>query len=127
MGSGGQKNKQRKVKQLESQYKQIFGQETAVSFNSKTKEQLPPIYELLILLNEKKYKHRKLFQTAFEHKVEVSDPKGLRHTLNKKLKLPIELVRRFFDRQLALIHSALQVYWIAECLKSKKEMNQVED
>lgn len=111
--------------QLEAQFKQVFGQEVEEVFRDKAQTTQPSMYELLILFNEKKYAHRKLFFKAQKHKVDTTNAQSLKRTLNKQLKLPIDLVRRFFNRQLGLIHSAIQVYLLADCLK-KKEINEME-
>ncbi|MGB0525877.1 MAG: RNA polymerase sigma factor [Flammeovirgaceae bacterium] len=107
------------VAKLEVQYKQLFGKDLEERFAIQVSSFTPPLYELFILFNEKKYAHRKLFFQAYKNELDVSDKK-LKHILNKQLKLPIDLVRRFFSRHLALINSALQVFVIADCLKQKE-------
>lgn len=114
-------------KHLEAQYKQVFGHDLEKKFEVFSSEFEPSLRELLILFNEKKYPHRKLFYKALKHQIETTDTNKLKQVLNKELKLPIDLVRRFFDRQLTLINSALQVGLIANCLKEQQTIREVED
>ena len=113
--------------QLEVQYKQIFGAEIEQVFLQKSEQMMPPMFELLILLDEKKYQHRKLVKKALSQELKTSKLADLQKLLNKQLKLPIDLVRRFFKRQLPLSKSALQVHVIAACLKQKREAEEIQD
>lgn len=107
---------------LETQYKQVFGSEIEGVFQKKSQDAVPPIFELLVLLDEPKYAHRKLIEKAATQQIGNTKLPALQKLLNKQLKLPIDLVRRFFKRQLPLSKSALQVHLLASCLKQERKI-----